>query len=117
MMGMNGLEGIDMNIAQQAIPIITESGGELTEDVKTRLIALGVTEEQITAFSDMQSFIPGGLGGEEGMAFGGMPGWNGEGESSAQNLKSGDYLIILAALTVILLSAIFLIARPGKNSL
>ncbi|MDR1704082.1 MAG: CotH kinase family protein [Clostridiales bacterium] len=117
MMGMNGLEGIDMNIAQQAIPILMESGGELTEDVKSRLTALGVTEEQITSFSDMQGFIPGGFGGEEGIDFGGMPGWEADGQASVQTLGSNDYLIILGVLIILLISAIIFIARPGKNTI
>ena len=64
---------IDMDLMQQAMQILQDAGGELTDDVKTALLELGLTEEQIEMFSNMQNRMPGGNRGQ-----GGFPGRMGD---------------------------------------
>ncbi|MCL2035004.1 MAG: CotH kinase family protein [Oscillospiraceae bacterium] len=74
----------DMELMQQAMQIIMEAGGEITDEVKTVLLEIGLTEEQIEMFTGMQNGFPSGRdrgrlpdrvrqpGGERG----GLPGGN-----------------------------------------
>jgi len=56
---LGGFDGRDVNmpdaeIMQQAMQILMEAEGELTEDVSAKLLKLGLTNEQIESFSNMQ---------------------------------------------------------------
>jgi hypothetical protein len=58
----------DMALMQQAMQILTESGGVLTDEVKAQLLELGLTEELIEMFAGMmQGGFPGmgGMGGRQ----------------------------------------------------
>jgi len=51
----------DQQLLLQAMEILQESGGELTDEVKEQLLALGISEEQLSFFEQMQGgFSPGG---------------------------------------------------------
>lgn len=52
----------DMELMQKAMQIIQDSGGEITEEVKARLVEMGLSEEQITMLSDRGA----GQGGARG---------------------------------------------------
>ncbi|WP_086074443.1 CotH kinase family protein [Paenibacillus camerounensis] len=51
--GFSGMDGLDSNIMRQAMEIIQGAGGTLTNEVKSQLLGLGLTEEQITRFTQM----------------------------------------------------------------
>lgn len=53
MPGMNGGNMQNMDSMRQAMQIIQEAGGEITDEVKSKLLELGLTEEQITMVSQM----------------------------------------------------------------
>ena len=55
-----GMFGIDMELMQQAMQILMEAGGKLTDEVKVALLELGLTEEQIDMLANMQNGRPGG---------------------------------------------------------
>ena len=61
-----GLFDIDINVMQQAMQILQDAGGVLTDDVKTALLELGLTEEQIDMLVNMQNRMPGGNRGQGG---------------------------------------------------
>ena len=48
----------DIAIMQQVMQIITDSGGEITDDVKAQLVALGLTDEQIEMVSSLDAQPP-----------------------------------------------------------
>ncbi|MGB4595649.1 MAG: CotH kinase family protein [Anaerolineaceae bacterium] len=50
----------DQALMRQAMEIVRAAGGELTEAVKTELIALGITEEQLKFFENMQGGFAAG---------------------------------------------------------
>lgn len=51
----------DQQLMRQAMEIVQAAGGELTDLVKEQLLALGITEEQISFFEQMSGgFSPGG---------------------------------------------------------
>ena len=51
----------DQQLMRQAMEIVQAAGGELTDSVKEQLLALGITEEQISFFEQMSGgFFPGG---------------------------------------------------------
>jgi hypothetical protein len=64
---MGGMGVFDMELMPQAMQILMEAGGELTNEVKDALLELGLSEEQIESLVDMQNGFPG-MGG-----FGGFP--------------------------------------------
>lgn len=81
--GFGGMGMIDMELMQQAMQILMEAGGELTDGVKDALLKLDFTEEQIEMFANIQSGFPdmgggmGELGGFSGRGMneqGGFPG-------------------------------------------
>lgn len=62
--GMPGGGMGDMALMQQAMQILSDAGGELTDEVKADLLELGLTEEQIEIFTNMQNGFPG-MGGNQ----------------------------------------------------
>lgn len=69
----------DMSLLQQAMPILQESGGVLTEEVREQLLALGLTEEQIEQIVKMSNRMQGGGFGSQSDTEeqGGFPGGQG----------------------------------------
>ncbi|WP_090574654.1 CotH kinase family protein [Paenibacillus sp. OV219] len=53
--GFPDMSGLDQDVMQQAMQIIQDAGGNITDEVKTKLTALGLTEEQMTQFSQMRN--------------------------------------------------------------
>lgn len=124
--GFGGVDGNmpDMQFMQQAMQILTESGGELTEEAKTALLELGLTEEQINLVANIQNSFPG-MGG--GMAEqGGFPGGqqvnpqdgieiDAPPESATQSGINTGYIILVSILVLFLIGATIFIAKPRKN--
>ena len=50
----------DQQLLLQAMEILQESGGELTDEVKEQLLALGISEEQLSFFDQMSGNFPFG---------------------------------------------------------
>jgi len=135
--------GMDMDLIQKAMQILQDAGGELTDDVKAALLELGLTEEQIDMFANMQNRMPGGNRGQDGFpdrggqngfpggndAGGGqgnppqggnMPGGNGMGNppgTAAQSGMNTGYIIMIAVLLFLLTGATVFIAKPKKNAI
>jgi len=139
---------IDMELMRQAMQILMDAGGELTDEVRDALFELGLTEEEIDMFSNMQNRWPGGNMGRGnqdnedrqrswpgGNDMGGGQGGPGNGNGITENSTSSpsgngtasplgamtqidtgtDYVIIIAALLVLLVTAIIFVAKPQKN--
>ena len=141
--GMPG--GLDRELMGQAMEIISQAEGELTEEAKSALVALGLTEDQINMFVNMsnrwpggdteqgrffgrggQSNLPGDNNGEEGnIAVGnansppGMNGWQWGGVNGAapQTGSGAGNVLVISVLLIILIGATVIIAKPGKNEL
>jgi hypothetical protein len=112
-----------------------EAGGEITDEVKAELLELGLAEEQIEMFSNMQSGRgnrqPGEQGGQPGGFSGPGGGMPGGGEPPEGNMPGGgglsnlntppqsginmDYALAIARLLVLLAAAIAFVARPRKD--
>ena len=134
----------DMELMQPAMQIIRDAGGELTDEVKATLVELGLTEEQIEALANMRNRMPGGNTGQGGFtdrggpnaipggidAGGGggqgntprenMPGGNGTGNPSGTTTQSGsnaENAVLVVLLILVLIGAIFLIAKPQKDAI
>ena len=140
-----GMQGgmFDMELMRQAMQIIMEADGELTDEVKGSLLELGLTEEMITMFSNMQN----GPGGE---MFGGFPGGAGQNafaggpdslggqmdpEGGDENMPRGmdrpddyrmtvvasqngidkEYAIAVGVLLILLIGATAFVAKPRKT--
>ncbi|CAN7758858.1 CotH kinase family protein [Paenibacillus sp. LjRoot153] len=52
--GFPGMSGLDREVMQQAMQLIQDAGGQITDEVKAKLVVLGLTE-QITMVSQMRS--------------------------------------------------------------
>ncbi len=50
----------DQSVMRQAMEIVRAAGGELTDSVKAELLALGITEDQLSFFENFQGGFPGG---------------------------------------------------------
>ena len=135
----NGM--IDRALMQQAMQIMAEAGGELTEEVRTALLELGLTEEQIEMFSMMAGEFSGGdmrngefpdrggqnafPGGDNNERQNGMPDRNANfpqdisntGGTAGQNERDGGYAVTVILLMVILAGAIIFVAAPRKNAI
>ena len=61
----------DQEIMRQAMEMLQQAGGELTDEVKEKLLALGITEEQLEFFTNMNR--PFGMGGNPPDQGQGMP--------------------------------------------
>ena len=61
----------DQEIMRQAMEILQQAAGELTDEVKEKLLALGITEEQLEFFTNMNR--PFGMGGNPPNQGQGMP--------------------------------------------
>ena len=143
--GMPGGGMFDMGSMQQAMQILMESGGELTDDVRAALLDLGLTEEQIEMYAGMlngsqdgirQGGFPNGGGDmipRDGVALDGQDGepgadannqqvMNMQNRSNAdvqvtQNSISAQYAIVIIAMLVILIGATIFIAKPRKATI
>ena len=55
----NPMEGMpDQDLMRQAMEIVQAAGGELTDEVKEKLLALGITEDQLAFFENPQGGLP-----------------------------------------------------------
>lgn len=127
-----GFDGMDSNmfdreLPQQSIPILPESGGELTEDVKAQLLDLDLTEEQSEQGSELTNQMaeggfggqdrPGDFSGDDQREQGQFPGNMPDGQNSTGNqitLNSTAIIVTLASL-FLLVGAIGFIARKKKT--
>ena len=50
----------DQSVMRRAMEIVRAAGGELTDPVKAELLALGITEDQLSFFENFQDGFPGG---------------------------------------------------------
>ena len=135
--------GLNMGLMQQAMQIIMEANGELTDEVKNSLLEFGLTEEEINMLINMQNGFPGGgmfgngSPGREGQnAFpGGNDNWgdqsnlpNGNANTPPQNMNNPDgnnvagmpsqngiTAITIVISLIILIGAIIFVARPRKT--
>ncbi|MDR1629217.1 MAG: CotH kinase family protein [Oscillospiraceae bacterium] len=64
----------DRELMQQAMRILEDAGGTITDAVKEQLLALGLTEEQISMLANMRGGMDGGPGGQGGFGMGGNAG-------------------------------------------
>lgn len=131
-----GGETFDMNLMQQAMQIIMGAGGELNDEVKAALLKIGLTEEQIEMFSNMQgggNMQERGAPGKDGRnefsggdeAGGGQadpgqgfnrPERNNDGTIPSQTAANTGYLIFIAVLLLVLIGATIFIVKPRKNT-
>jgi hypothetical protein len=110
----------DRETMQQAMQMIQDAGGELTDAVKAALAELGLTEEQMTMFTEMGGGgFPGRAMGEnpnapqgEGEAPGVMPENTGTAEQSSFSVEAA---IIIGIVLLVLVGATVFIARKRKN--
>ncbi|MCL2152178.1 MAG: CotH kinase family protein [Oscillospiraceae bacterium] len=130
----------DMELMQQAMQILRDAGGDMTDEVKEALIELGLTEEQIEMFANTQNRMPGGNRGQGGFPDGGrqntfpggndvddgnplqwnMPGGNGMGNPSGTSAQSGsdvEKFVLVIALIIVLVGALVFIAKPKKDAI
>lgn len=75
----------DQDVLRQAMEIVQAAGGELTDEVKEQLLALGITEEQLNLFENGQGGFPTG-GNPSGQ---GMP-QNGQDFSTQSTPQAGQ---------------------------
>ncbi len=99
----------DRQLMQQAMRILQESNGELTEAVKESLYQLGLSDEQIGQLSSM--------GGREtaGNTQNARYGAGSPGGDPAQTSGGGGFLLLTAALFACLILATLLIARKKRT--
>lgn len=133
---MGGMGMFDMELMPQAMQILMEAGGELTNEVKDALLELGLSEEQIESLADMQNGFPGmggfgrfpgmeGQGGFPGGGQGNMPGgnadnpqgmnrpdWNNTGGMLVSTGSNTSYAVLIVILLIILAGATVFIAKP-----
>ena len=131
-----GIGVFDMELMPQAMQILMEAGGELTNEVKDALLELGLSEEQIESLADMQNGFPGrgGFGGFQDMesqkSFPGggqrnipggnadnpqgmnRPDWNNAGGMLVSTSSNTSYAILIVILLIILAGATVFIAKP-----
>jgi len=137
-----GMFDMDMGLMRQAMQIIMDAGGELTDEVRAALREIGLTDEQIDTFSGMQNrFFGGGNmqrggGGPQGgnpqggdQQGGDQQGGNAQvgnpqgvnpqgGNSQGVNPQGGgtvEHTLIIGALVIALAGAIIFVAWPKKN--
>jgi hypothetical protein len=85
---------MDMDLMQQAMQILSNAGGELTDEVRTSLTDLGLTEEQIEILTQMQNRFRG-RGDAQGSGFPGRddqpstPGGNRAGNGTGSGAGNG----------------------------
>ncbi len=98
----------DMQIIQKAMEIIQNAGGQITDEVKEKLIEIGITEDQIQMFMNMRNGM-NGFG-----APGGNVNLNGQqGNVNTSNLGS-SYIVLIAA-TVLLGGGILFTSLWKRN--
>ena len=126
----------DMELMPQAMQILMEAGGELTDEVKDAHLVLGLSEEQIELLADMQNGSSGmrGFGGfpdmESQNSFPGggqrnipggnadnpqgmnRPDWNNAGGMLVSTGSNTSYAILIVILLIILAGATVFIAKP-----
>jgi spore coat protein CotH len=134
--GMGGMGVFDMELMPQAMQILMEAGGELTNEFKDALLELGLSEEQIESLVDMQNGFPGmgGFGGfpdrESQSSFPGggqrnipggnadnpqamnRPDWNNTGGMLVSTGSNTSYAVLIVILLIILAGATVFIAKP-----
>ena len=120
----------NMELMRQAMPIIMEANGELTEEAKTTLLELGLTEEQIEMFSNMSNGRPGGNMGQNGFPNADRQnrdstapqGMNRPDQNGANNTNLAvpagfnmGYVFLVCVSLLLLIGAIVFVAKPQKN--
>ncbi|MEA4971235.1 MAG: CotH kinase family protein [Candidatus Pelethousia sp.] len=100
----------DGSVMRQAMEILQQAGGELTDEAKEKLAALGLTEEQIQHLASFGSRRNGGNAQPDGNAPGGnaMPG-------STQAAAGANGLLWTAIATLCLLGATGIIAKTKRK--
>lgn len=123
----------NMQLMQQAAQLIEEAGGEITDEVREKLLELGLSEDEITMLANMQGGFGGGFPqgqiGNQTNAAGNFPDNNqnnrlpGQSENNtpftqpeASSKLSNPYSLYLAGvLVLILISATVFAAKQKKN--
>lgn len=106
--GMNN--GMDADSMIQAMDIIRQANGKITDDEREALVALGLTAEQINQISTMA------VGG-----FGGIGKWEQNGgapnpiSTPTNQIKGTNYLAITGVLVLMLIIALIYAARFKRN--
>ncbi|ABX41090.1 CotH kinase family protein [Lachnoclostridium phytofermentans] len=122
--GQGGFPGgnmVDMALMQQAMQILREAGGELTDEVKDDLLELGLSEEQIDMVISMQNGLPDGMnqpGADNGN--GGRGGRQGDtnltnASVTSSQINSSTMVILTVGMLIFLIYATIFIAKPRKN--
>lgn len=111
-----GFPGMDGNmqgggVMRQAMEVLQQAGGELTDEAKEQLAALGLTEEQMQQFS---SFGSRGNGGGNARPDGNAPGGNAV-PGSAQATTGANGLLWTAIATLCLIVATVIIAKAKRK--
>ncbi|PKM58307.1 MAG: spore coat protein CotH [Firmicutes bacterium HGW-Firmicutes-3] len=131
----------DMEQMQQAMPILTEADGELTNEAKDALLELGLSEEQIGSLADMQNSFPGmgGIGGmpdrerqtsSSGGGQGNIPDenangteginrqkWNNAGGMVVSTSSNTSYAVLIVIMLIVLAGATAFVAKPRRTRL
>lgn len=106
-MMMGGENMPDQQVLGQAMQIIQDSGGKITEEVKTKLKEQGITDEQMKFMENMGY----GVGGFQGMGQG-MFGKNNEQNTGKESLT--NYLLI-SGLMVLLILTTFVVSKVKRR--
>jgi len=111
----------DPGLMMQAMQIIQEAGGNITDEVKTKLLDLGLTEEQISMFSQMGRGFPQWPGGNMQNTMGNNGRMPDRGNTSpfrgntASSINTTQTLLIYSGLFVFVLISTFFVAKKKRN--
>jgi len=117
---------VNMDLIIQAMPIIMEAGGELTDDVKSALEELGLTEEEmemlISMFTDQSSTNlgpPQPIDRPVNPATGTPQTVHARGSNSVDDADNDNnilmYVFIIGALLILIVGAVIFIVKPKRN--
>jgi len=117
----------DIDLMQQAMQILANAGGELTDEVKAELSEIGLTEEQIEMLANMQNGFAGmGRQGNRDRQpdnqwntpqdGNNRQDFNNENIATEQNRANAGYVVFSIILLVILAGATVYIAKPRKST-
>ncbi|HOV27964.1 MAG TPA: CotH kinase family protein [Pseudobacteroides sp.] len=111
----------DPGLMMQAMQIMQEAGGNITDEVKSKLLELGLTEEQISMFSQMGRGFPQWPGGNMQNTMGNNGRMPDRGNTSpfrgntASSINTTQTLLIYSGLFVFVLISTFFVAKKKRN--
>ena len=113
----------DSSVMQEIFSILQESGGQISDEVREKLLALGLNDEQIKQMADMsRNFPKGGFENED--AQGNFPGQavpgrqdraGTPGNTTVKNASEPASIILTGVLVLIIVAATILLARYKRR--